>query len=79
LLEALKPPPFKGDSTALISTASTNVIVSGIIDNSTNKDEISADPYKLNKLNIRKPGFIKDREMIIEYKFKYFKKSDKKG
>jgi hypothetical protein len=37
------------------------------------------DPYKLNKLNVRKLSFIEDGEIIIEHKFKYFKKGDKKG
>ena len=65
--------------TAPISTAPADVTVNSIIDNSTGKGEISSDPYKLNKLNIGKPGFTEDREIIIRYKFKYFRKSNKKG
>jgi hypothetical protein len=43
------------------------------------RTNISINPYKLNKLNIGKPGFTKDREIIMGYKFKYFRKGDKKG
>jgi hypothetical protein len=39
----------------------------------------STDPYELNKLNAGKLGFTENREMIIGYKFKYFRKDDKKG
>jgi hypothetical protein len=40
---------------------------------------LNVDPYALNKVNVGKPSFTKDREKIIAYKFKYFKKGDKKG
>jgi hypothetical protein len=66
-------------STALTSTAPASIAVNGIINNNISKGEISTDPYELNKLNARKPSFIKDKEMIIRYKFKYFKKGNKKG
>jgi deoxycytidylate deaminase len=87
LLKALKPLAFKGNSTRLTGTTSTtlisttpaSVIASGIINNGISKTDIKADPYKLNKLNARKPGFIKDGEIIIGYKFKYFRKGNKKG
>jgi hypothetical protein len=92
LPKAPKPPPSRGNGTgpmgitstaptgtAPIGTAPAGVIASGIIDNGTGRTDIGTDPYKLNKLNIGKPGFIKDREMIIGYKFKYFRKGDKKG
>jgi len=84
LLKALKPPPSRGNSTSLtgtapIGTALAGVVISGIIDNGISGTDISISLYELNKLNIRKPGFIKDREMIIGYKFKYFRKGDKKG
>jgi hypothetical protein len=84
LPKAPKPPPFGGNSTSLTSTAPTSialagVAVGGIIDNSISKTDISINPYKLNKLNAGKPGFTKDEEMIIGYKFKYFRKGDKKG
>jgi len=87
LPKALKPPPSRGNgtrptgttSTAPTSTAPAGVIASSITDNGTGRTDISTDPYKLNKLNIRKPGFTKDREIIIRHKFKYFKKSNKKG
>jgi hypothetical protein len=65
--------------TAPIGTAPAGVIASGITDNGIGKTDIGTDPYKLNKLNIGKPGFIKDREIIIGYKFKYFRKGNKKG
>jgi len=35
--------------------------------------------YELNKLNARKSDFIEDKEIIIKYKFKFFRKSDKKN
>jgi hypothetical protein len=89
LPKALKLLPFRGNSTSLTGIALTSialtgttlasVIASGIIDNSTSKTDIKADSYKLNKLNAGKPGFIKDKEIIIRYKFKYFKKGNKKG
>jgi hypothetical protein len=66
-------------STTPIGTTPAGVIASGIIDNSIGRTNISIDPYKLNKLNARKPGFTKDREIIIGYKFKYFRKGNKKG
>jgi hypothetical protein len=65
--------------TTPIGTASAGIIASSIIDNSIGRTDISTDPYKLNKLNTGKPGFIKDRKIIIGYKFKYFRKSNKKG
>jgi hypothetical protein len=87
LPKAPKPLLFGGNSTKLISITSTapigiapaGVIAGGIIDNGIGRTDISINLYKLNKLNIGKPGFTKDREMIIGYKFKYFKKGDKKG
>jgi hypothetical protein len=66
-------------STAPIGTTPAGVIASGITDNSIGRTNISIDPYKLNKLNARKPGFTKDREIIIGHKFKYFRKGNKKG
>jgi hypothetical protein len=65
--------------TAPTGTAPASVIAGGIIDNGTGRTDISTDPYKLNKLNAGKPGFTKDREIIIGHKFKYFRKGDKKG
>ena len=87
MLKALKPLLFRGNSTRLIVTTSTafisttpaSIIASSITDNSTSRTDISIDPYKLNKLNARKPGFTKDKEIIIRYKFKYFRKGNKKG
>lgn len=83
LLEIPKPSPSGNDNTTSISTTPTNTtsistIPASIIDNSINKGEIGIDSYKLNKLNIGKPGFIENKEMIIRYKFKYFRKNDKK-
>ena len=66
-------------STTLTSIALASVIVSNIIDNSTSKTDISINFYKPNKLNAKKLSFIKDKEIIIRYKFKYFKKGNKKG
>jgi hypothetical protein len=60
-------------------TAPAGIIASSITNNGTSKTDISINPYKLNKLNARKPGFTKDREIIIRYKFKYFRKGNKKG
>jgi hypothetical protein len=92
LPKALKPLLSRGNSTRPISTTSTTpigttpisttlagIITSSIIDNGIGRTNISIDPYKLNKLNIGKPGFTKDREIIIGYKFKYFRKGNKKG
>jgi len=84
LLKALKPPPSRGNGTGLTGTAPTGtapagITASSIIDGGTNRTDVSTDPYELNKLNTGKPGFIKDGEMIIGYKFKYFRKGDKKG
>jgi len=84
LPEAPKPPPSGGNGTGLTGTAPTGtapagVTASGITDDGTNRTDVSTDPYELNKLNAGKPGFIKDGEMIIGHKFKYFRKSDKKG
>ena len=87
MLKAPKPLLFGGNSTRLTSTTSTTltsttlagIIANSITDNGISKTDISIDPYKLNKLNARKPGFIKDREIIIRYKFKYFRKGNKKG
>jgi hypothetical protein len=89
LPEAPKPLPSGGDGTApigtaptgtaSIGTASAGVVVNGIIDNGIGRGEIGTDPYELNKLNTRKPGFTEDGEMIIGHKFKYFRKSNKKG
>jgi hypothetical protein len=89
LFKALKSPLFKGNSTGLISTALTNtaptsttlagILISNIINDGINKTDVNTDPYKLNKLNTGKLGFIKDKEMIIRHKFKYFRKGDKKG
>jgi hypothetical protein len=91
LLEVLKPLLF---NTALISTASAGInpvkttpigitliiaIPGNIISNGIGSTKINIDPYKLNKVNIGKLGFIKNREIIIGHKFKYFKKSNKKG
>jgi hypothetical protein len=60
-------------------TAPAGIIANSITNNGTSKTDISINPYKLNKLNARKPGFTKDKEIIIRYKFKYFRKGDKKG
>jgi hypothetical protein len=89
LLEAPKPLPFGSNGigltsivlldTAPINTAPASIITSNIIDNGISKTDINIDPYKLNKLNAGKPGFIEDGKMIIRYKFKYFKKGNKKG
>lgn len=89
LFKALKLLPFRGNntspigtaliSTALTNTAPTSIVASSITNNSIGKTNISKDPYKLNKLNARKLGFTKDREIIIGYKYKYFKKGNKKG
>jgi hypothetical protein len=92
LLKAPKPPLSKGTSltsttltsttltsTTLTSTTLAGVIASSITNNSINKTNISTSPYKLNKLNARKSSFIKDKEIIIGYKFKYFRKGNKKG
>jgi hypothetical protein len=65
--------------TTLIGTAPASVAVSSITDNGISRTDISINPYKLNKLNARKPGFIKDREIIMRHKFKYFRKANKKG
>ncbi|CZR68462.1 uncharacterized protein PAC_18361 [Phialocephala subalpina] len=78
LLEAPKPPPSGGNGTgptgttgtAPTGTAPAGVIAGGITDNGTGRTDISTDPYELNKLNARKPGFTEDREMIIGHKFK---------
>jgi len=88
----LKPPLSRGNSTRPTGTTSTTptsiaststtpagVIASSITNNGIGRTDISTDPYKLNKLNTGKPGFTKDREIIIRHKFKYFRKSDKKG
>jgi hypothetical protein len=89
LPKVLKPPLSGGNSTsptstsptstAPIGTTSAGIIASSIIDNSTDRTDVSTDPYKLNKLNTGKPGFTKDGEIIIGYKFKYFRKGNKKG
>jgi hypothetical protein len=89
LPEAPKPSPSRGNGTgptgttptgtAPTGTAPASVIAGGIIDNGTGRTDISTDPYELNKLNAGKPGFTKDREMIMGHKFKYFRKGDKKG
>jgi len=89
LPEALKPPPSRDNNTGLtgtalintafISTAPAGVTAGGIINDGINRTDVSTDPYKLNKLSAGKPGFIKNGEMIIRHKFKYFKKGDKKG
>jgi hypothetical protein len=89
LPEVLKPPLSRGNSISPMSTAPTSaapigpapagVIASGIINNGINRTDVSIDPYELNKLNTGKPGFTKNREMIIGYKFKYFRKGNKKG
>ena len=71
--------PTGTTSTTPIGTAPTSIIASSITDNGIGRTDIGTDPYELNKLNIGKPGFTKDREMIIGYKFKYFRKGDKKG
>ena len=65
--------------TASIGTAPAGVTASGIADNGTGRTNVGTDPYELNKLNAGKPGFTKDREMIMGHKFKYFRKGDKKG
>ncbi len=64
--------------TAFTGTASADVTADDITDNNTDKINIDTDSYKLNKLNAEKLSFFEDREMIIEHKFKYFRKSDKK-
>jgi hypothetical protein len=84
LPKALKPPLSRGNSTSptsttLISTTPARIIASSIINNSIGRTNVSIDSYELNKLNIGKPGFTKNREIIIGYKFKYFRKSNKKG
>jgi hypothetical protein len=66
-------------NTTPIGTALTGIIASSIINNSIGRTDISIDPYKLNKLNIGKPGFTENGEIIIGYKFKYFRKGNKKG
>lgn len=55
------------------------IIINNIINNGINIIDININFYKLNKLNVKKPDFIKDKKIIIKYKFKYFKKDDKKG
>jgi hypothetical protein len=92
LPEAPKPPPSRGNGTgptgitgtaptgtAPTGTTPAGVIAGGIIDNGIGRTDIGTDPYKLNKLNTGKPGFTEDGEMIMGYKFKYFRKGDKKG
>ena len=89
LLKVLKPPLFGSNSTSLTSItplstappsiAPASVIATSIANNGTSKTDVSINPYKLNKLNAGKPGFTKDRKIIIRYKFKYFKKGNKKG
>jgi hypothetical protein len=89
LPEAPKPPPSGGNGTgptgtgptgtAPTGTAPAGVIAGDIIDNGIGRTDVSIDLYKLNKLNTGKPGFTKDGEIIIEYKFKYFKKNNKKN
>jgi hypothetical protein len=82
-----KPPPPRGDGTSYTGTSPTGtapagVAAGGITDNGIGRTDISTEPYELSKLNARKLGFAKDREMInliIGYKFKYFRKGDKKG
>ena len=71
--------PINTIGTASTGTAPAGVIAGDIIDNGIGRTDIGIDPYKLNKLNIGKPGFTNNREIIIEYKFKYFKKGNKKG
>ena len=66
-------------STASTGTAPAGITVGSITDNDIDKGKISTNSYKLNKLNTEKLDFTKDREMIIKHKFKYFRKSDKKG
>jgi hypothetical protein len=80
----LKPPPFKGNSisfitTTLTSTTPASVTTNSIANNSISKTNVNINPYKLNKLNPGKPGFIKNKKIIIRYKFKYFEKGNKKG
>jgi hypothetical protein len=65
--------------TAPTGTAPAGIITSSITDNNTSRTNISMDPYKLNKLNAGKPGFTKDKEIIIRHKFKYFRKNNKKN
>jgi hypothetical protein len=65
--------------TTPIGTTPAGVIASSITDNGIGRTDISTDPYELNKLNAGKPGFTKDREIIMGHKFKYFRKGDKKG
>jgi hypothetical protein len=80
LPKVLKPPLSRSNSTSSIGTSFIGTASAGlIINNGIDRIDIGIDPYKLNKLNMGKPGFIKDREIIIRYKFKYFKKSNKKG
>jgi hypothetical protein len=92
LPKAPKPLLSRGNSTGLIGTTSTasigiasigtalaGIIAGSIIDNGIDRIDISIDPYKLNKLNIGKPGFTKDKEIIIGHKFKYFRKDNKKA
>jgi ATP/ADP translocase len=75
----IAPASINSIKTILINTILIIIIASDIINNSINSAEININSYKLNKLNIRKLGFIKDREIIIRYKFKYFKKDNKEG
>jgi hypothetical protein len=91
LLKALKPPLSGSNDISLISItliSITNItlisitlasiITNNIINNDISKTDVNINLYELNKLNTRKPSFTEDKEMIIRYKFKYFKKDDKK-
>jgi hypothetical protein len=80
LLKVLKPLLSGSNSTSLTSIALTSttpagVIASGIANNSTSKTDISINPYKLNKLNAGKPGFTKDKEIIIRILERAIKKA----
>jgi hypothetical protein len=88
LPEALKPPLSGGNGTGPMGTAPTGtaptgtapagVTAGGIADNGKGRTDIGTDPYKLNKPNAGKLGFTKDGDIIMGYKFKYFRKGDKK-
>jgi hypothetical protein len=84
LPKASKFPPFGDNSTsptgtAPPGTAPAGVIASGITDNDIDRTDVDIDFYELNKLNIGKPNFTENEKIIVRYKFKYFKKNNKKN
>jgi hypothetical protein len=69
LPEAPKPPP---SATNPADIAPAVIAAGSITDNGKSRAEIGIDPYNLNKLNSRKPGFTEEGEKIMGHRFKYF-------